>query len=233
MKTFSGYEMNSQKRFGMWLFVLALFGMICIADKPIQADSIPIYDVNGTLTITGNNVCGLSPCMETINFSFDYTYTFIGFEYLGEIVGTPSVSSYGALGSSFGGLTGPHSPFPFCQPNTNYMPMYNSGGDEIDLYACGNDQSTPAVPSFRTDLWGCTTVTCGNDFMLPGSGCQPGNGITCGALQIVGTVQEAVVAVPEGGTSPIYLAISFVPIGLAIRQSKRDRTRFDNTVPQC
>ena len=116
MKTIPHYEINSRKQFAVWLFVLALFGMICIADKPVQADSIPIYDIAGTLTIMGNNVCGLSPCTETINFSFDYTYTFNGFDYLGEIVGTPIVSSYGALGSSFGGLTGPHSPFHFANP---------------------------------------------------------------------------------------------------------------------
>jgi hypothetical protein len=242
MKTLLHYEMNSRKQslfvsasprfrpLGVFLFVLAVFGMVCIVDRPVRADSInnPLYDVNGRLTITGNDVCGLSPCTETIEFSFEYTYTLNGFEYLGEVVGTPSVSSYGALGSFFAGITSPQNPFPFCQPNTNYMPMFNSGGDEIDLYACGNYQSTPVAPSFRADLWGCQTVTCGNDFMPPGSFCEPGPSQDCGALQILGTVQENVVAVPEGGTSLMYLAISLVPIGLAIRQSKRESVHQRN-----
>jgi hypothetical protein len=220
MKTFLHYEMNLRKQLGLRMFVLAVFGMVCIANKPVQADSIPVYDVTGTLTVAGNNVCGLSPCKETIKFSFEYTYTYVSLlnAYLGGIVGTPSVSSYGVLGSSFSTVTSPHSPYPFCQPNTNYMPMYNSGADEIDLYACGNDQSAPAVPSFRGDLWHCQTATCLTDFAPPGTS-------RCDVGCINGVVQETVVAVPEGGASLMYLACSLLPIGLAIRYSQGGRAR--------
>jgi hypothetical protein len=220
MKTFLVRAFRQFWPLSLFLFALAVLGMVCIANKPVQADSIPVYDVTGTLTIAGNNVCGLSPCKETIKFSFEYTYTYFSSlnAYLGGIVGTPSVSSYGALGSSFSAMTGPHSPYPFCQPNTNYMPMYNSGSDEIDLYACGNDQSTPAVPSFRGDLWHCQTATCLTDFAPPGTN-------QCNVGCVMGTVQETVVAVPEGGASLMYVACSLVPIGLAMRQSKRHRAR--------
>jgi hypothetical protein len=205
----------------IFLFALAVFGLLCIADKTAQADSIPIWDVTGTLTITGNNVCGLSPCVETIKFSFDYTYTLVASEYVGELLGTASVSSYGALGSSFAGLYSPQNPFIFCQPNANYMPMFNSGGDEIDLYACGNAESTPAVPSFRGDLWHCVTASCITDFAPAGSD-------VCDTACVIGTVQESVapaVQVPEGGTALEYALMALLPIGFAIWHSKSVRVR--------
>jgi hypothetical protein len=102
------------------------------------------------------------------------------------------------------------------------MQMFNSGGDEIDLYACGNYLTAPVAPSFGTDLWQCYSATCATDFMPPGS-CDGGR--YCGIVELPGTVQETAVALPEGGTALSYLLISLVPITLAILHSQRERTQ--------
>jgi len=84
----TSYEMSSRQKSllvathrlqSLWVFAfaLAVFGMVCIADEPSEADSLnPLFDVSGTMAITGNNVCTPSPCTETINFSFQYGYSY-------------------------------------------------------------------------------------------------------------------------------------------------------------
>ena len=90
----------------VFLFTLAVFGAVCLANAPLRADPInPFYDVTGTMTITGNNVCTPSPCRETIDFSFLYGYNYnsaFGVYDAYVVPSSISVSSFGALGSSFG-----------------------------------------------------------------------------------------------------------------------------------
>jgi hypothetical protein len=210
----------------LFLVALALIGVVCTG-APVQAqgNSIPVWDVTATLTITGNNVCGGGPCTETLNYSFDYTYTYNATfdEYDGEIVGNPSVSSYGALGSSFSGLVYPFLRNSQCGPNVNYMDSFDSEGDEIDLYACGPGSSTPRIPSFGGDLFGCATQTCINDFAPSDYGCKTA---PCIGIFLVGSIQENVVQVPEGGTILGYCVISLASMGWA-GWDRRSRTRSE------
>ena len=90
----------------VFLFTLAVLGAVCLANAPLRADPInPFYDVTGTMTITGNNVCTPSPCRKTIDFSFLYGYNYnsaFGVYDAYVVPSSISVSSFGALGSSFG-----------------------------------------------------------------------------------------------------------------------------------
>lgn len=211
----------------MFLFTLAVLGMLCLANTPLQADPInSLYDVTGTMTITGNNVCTPSPCRETIDFSFLYGYNYnsaFGVYDAYVVPSSISVSSFGALGSSFGYSGQIGNPQPGCDTHAvigepadaNYMPFL-AGGTEIDLDACGNLQTTPVAPSFFvSELYSCGNATCESDFVPPSRmGVNPG-------IFLPGTVHTNVAAVPEGGTSLEYLAIALVPIGFAILWSRR------------
>ena len=206
----------------VFFFTLAVLGTVCIANTPVRADSL--YDVNGTMTINGNNVCTPSPCSETVNFSLVFGYTFNSDYqmYQGYVVSANS-SSVGVLGSSFAMLPAfignpnnvgnPISNSGCAGSDVNYIEFFDSPGDEIDLHACADLEPTPVAPTFGwTDLYSCATVTCLNDFRAPGVG---------NPLFLGGTLQTSVTAVPEGGASLGYLVISLAPIGLAIGLSKR------------
>lgn len=205
----------------MLLFLLAIVGI-----KPAQADSIgPLYDVSGTMAFTGNNDCTASPCSETLQFSFQFGYNYDADQNLYEgyaLPGTISVTSLGVLGTSFS-TNGHISPIgnvgPTCSGgDTNYMEFFNSAGtDEIDLHSCATYEPNPFVaPSFTwTDIYGCTSVDCANDF---------NSGHPFSGLFYSGTLQTNVVQVPEGGTVSEYCAISFLFIALAAWYSRRTRT---------
>jgi hypothetical protein len=203
------------------LVILAILGVICFSARQLQADSTPLYDVSGTMTINGNNVCTPSPCSETVQFSFEYGYTYdsSGNLYDGyALPGTINVNSFGALGSSFatnGLILNPGSVGPTCGAtrDNNYMEFKNST-DEIDLYFCALSELSPIAPSFAgTDLYGCGSVTCGTDFVPWGT---PFSGLFLG-----GTLQTNVVQVPEGGATFGYVVISLAVIGLAVFGSRR------------
>ena len=237
MRTFLHYEMTLRQQSSlvaaatrfhplcMVLFALAVFGMVCIADKPVLADSIVSpYAVTGTMTFTGNKVCGISPCTETINFAFDLGFTLNNGLYDATVIpGSMSVSSFGALGSSFGSSGGIAGISTSCGgEDNNYMGFLDSSGDEIDLHECGNLESTPVVPSFTApQLYGCQTATCENDF-VPSSLRDNSEGQL--GIMLPGTLRTNVVAVPEGGTCLLYLVCSFVPIGLATLHRRERRS---------
>ena len=72
------------------------FLLLLLASGALQARADTIYEIIGTLTIPGNSANpGVS---ETINYSFmlDYTNSFQGYY---PIVGTPTVTSFGPLGT--------------------------------------------------------------------------------------------------------------------------------------
>jgi hypothetical protein len=227
-KSFVLAAFGLQSLYGFF-FTLALLGTVCIANTPVRADSInnPLYDVTGTMTISGNPVCGYTRCSETINFSFLYGYNYFADvnEYYAYIVPSSiNVTSFGALGSSFtyNGIIGnvqpvcspPESPGTVQISDANYM-SFLSGGTNISLDACGNVLAAPVVPSFPlTELYACGTAACVSDF-VPAN--QNGNNL---GIFLAGSVQTSVTAVPEGGSMLGYLLISLAPIGLAIRQRR-------------
>lgn len=226
----------------VYFFALAALGAVCI-NTPLRADSInnPLYDVTGTMTISGNPVCGGAPCSETINFSLIYGYNYaldlagVGHYYA---YATPiAVTSFGDLGSAFtySGLignpqpappTGCGGPIPAGERaiiDANYMP-FSSGGTEIDLNACGNILANPVAPLFQsTVLYSCGTASCVTDFTSE-------TGDSTIGIFLTGTVQTTVTAVPEGGSMLSYLLISLAPIGLAMHLIKRNSART-STVP--
>ena len=220
--------------------ILASLLTVGITNTPLRADSTngPIYDVNGTMILTGNNVCTPSPCTETIQFSFQFGYQFTtlgGNFYSGyAIPGTISVTSSGNLGASFltnGVVFSPTvGPNPGCSGgDANFMEFLDAVGDEIDLHECGNLEQSPIAPSFSltSTLYGCATTTCINDFVPPSLHRQaPATG-----LFINGSAQTSVVAAPEGEAPMLgYLLISLAPIGLAICQRRGKGTNLNLAV---
>lgn len=204
-----------------YVVVLVLLGVICFGARHSQADSSPLYDLSGTMTINGNSVCTPSPCSETIQFSFEYGYNYDSSQDLYEgytVPGTMSVTSFGSLGSGFltsGYIFASGNVGPTCLGgDSNYMAFSNSSNaDEIDLHFCAIQETSPIAPSLTgTDLYGCTSSTCAKDFVPWGT---PFSGLFLG-----GTLETNVVQVPEGGTTFGYVVISLAAIGFVVFRSR-------------
>jgi hypothetical protein len=137
-----------------YALVLAVLGLICFSASKLRADSTPLYNVSGTMTINGNNVCTPSPCNETIQFSFQYGYTYDSAQNLYDgyaVPGTMSVTSFGNLGSAFattGYIFGSGNVGPTCLGgDSNYMEFSNPANtDEIDLHFCAVQETSPIAP---------------------------------------------------------------------------------------
>jgi hypothetical protein len=201
---------------------------------PAYADSILVasYAINGSLSLTGNNVCG-GPCVETLTYSFRLDYFAVTLAslkpafYVSDVpcvdglfsgqnstcyqaasVGPVLVSASGPLGS-FGdqgyGCCWFYQGF--------YMPFVNSQTtDEIDLYI-GNVVTDPAlgipVPyASWADPWMCASATCNNDF-------RNGATINTGTAEFTATR----IAVPEPSTVEL-VATGMLAIGLLMAASR-------------
>src|SRR5215467_3176503 len=209
---------------------LAIAWMVIVFNPHLHAQiqASPVWDVNGQIVLIGNNVCYPSPCTETVNFSFDYTYQYVGGTYFGQVVGTPSFTSIGPLGSNFYTITNPIEPEADCGFDTNYMEMLDRAGDEIDISTCGNAQSTPVTPTFPVaQLYRCDTAICITDF-APSYDCLSGSNV-CPGIFKQASVQATVVEVPEGGTTIEYCASSFAFIGCALFW-KRHKSLLNHSV---
>jgi hypothetical protein len=145
-----------------------LLAAFLLAALPSRADSL--YEVTGTATLTGNNVCG-GPCIETIDFTFDfdeglaaggygtlYTLTLVGQSNalsgplnLSPVAGGPVTAEPGAGG-----------------PATNYLAFFSSSGipiDEIDVWVSENLEPLPFIPGITgMDLYACNSAACIPDF---------------------------------------------------------------------
>jgi hypothetical protein len=158
---------------------------------PSRADSV--YEITGTATLTGNNVCG-GPCIETIDFTFDFTEqlaaTSYGNLYTLNLVGESSTSS-GPLDSLSLVLDKLLNPMPGTgSSNANYLAFQNSGIDEIDLWVNENDQPLPFIPTIAgTSLYGCNSAPCIADFCPSSFPCDT-SGQNFGIL-LDGTVTSA------------------------------------------
>jgi hypothetical protein len=188
-----------------------------------------LYVVNGSLTIVGNDVCS-GPCVETLNFSFDFSEKVdqFGLYELSIVPGTSSVVSFGPLGT-FGAPAGPFglNPGAAGNPSTNYI-QFRSGSaafSEIDIWASQNGLPKPFAPQIAgADLWACGTQACITDFCTAVLiGCAR-TAPPVYDIFLLGTVESEVtlVSAPEPGTLPL-LGIAFSALLLLRIRSKCSR----------
>ena len=168
---------------------IRLLLVLFVCAVPVAADTV--YQVTGSATITGNPVCGGSPCIETVNFSFlvDYLLVYPGAydPYVENLVSVISIGS-----------TGPLAPFNRMGAIADYFGFFNSAGDEIDVngpYADGSNAPAPFPDLRDSELYGCSVPAdpiCVHDFVPPG-------GPSFGHVRF-GTLRYSFSAVPEGST---------------------------------
>jgi hypothetical protein len=146
---------NSQFRS---FLVLVIFFLTCA--MPARADQV--YQVDGTITGTGNNVCSPSPCSVSVTFSFlfeIYNDPNTGINGL-LLPNSASASGSGSLGSLFtfnpGGWSG---------GNEGYIPIYDSNLDEIDLITALPPLDQPFQDFSTVEWYACHTVTCFTGFL--------------------------------------------------------------------
>lgn len=206
------------------LFFLVLTFVLSVGAVSSRADGIPVYLVAGSVTITGNDVCG-GPCTETIAFTFDVSFQrnlVAGNDVLPYVTNLTQTDSgnLGAFTSTslvppiFG--TGTGFPAGSCLGNENYVALGGAVGTEVDLFVCSTAGvatlfTTASVPSILGSggvLYGCATITCYNDLVLPcgspgaGFGCASGGTptIPAEAINQFAPAQYSVSMVPEPPT---------------------------------
>jgi hypothetical protein len=172
-------------------FLLLVFAiLLSTCAVPAHADGIPVYLVAGSITITGNDVCG-GVCTETIGFSFDVSFQ-PNPSQANEA--TPYVTNLTEIGSgnlgTFSGMFagGANAVGNACFGNENFVPLGSAAGMEVDLYMCSNagfqqgftTASIPTILGSGGELYSCSNITCYNDFVAPcgspkaGFGCNGG-----------------------------------------------------------
>lgn len=143
------------------------FLLLLLTLGAVQADADSVYEVIGTMTVPG-----YSPGVgETINYSFELDYvqpggpgTPVG----AELTGTPTVTSFGALGTAFSlGYLG----YP------DYIAFFESGVSGLALEIDLNGQFDPGIPGLPappptvlfSSLFACdpTQVAACSNFTVP------------------------------------------------------------------
>jgi hypothetical protein len=198
---------------------LVVIGPIGLPAVPAGATSFNpyTYNVEGQLSIFGNDVCTPSPCTETLDFSFHFQWVESGAGGIFQIYippGTATITASGPLGDQWRTVQGLfYSPY--------YFPMADQYGNEIDLDMPNLTFSeTPWIgPTFfGAELYACQTAACVDAFVDPiySDRQPPYYGIYLG-----GTVQyttERLDAVPEEGTLGL---LSLCLMGIALWQWKQ------------
>jgi hypothetical protein len=139
-----------------------------LAVLPTQADSLvgPAYNVVGSVTFSGNNVCG-GICSETVDFSFifqwvDTTGIFGPGIYGSYIPGSFSATQSGSMGSA--PITSPNDGHIYCCGPGTYIPLNAFNGEldlDVSLFGTGPDPGPPTV--FGAFLFSCNNE-CFNEF---------------------------------------------------------------------
>jgi len=204
-----------------WMLVAS---MLCLLAVPAMADGV--FDVTGSLTISGNDVCGGAACVETLDFSFEVTWVqFAPGQFNPEILPGTTASSSGPLGSF--APAGPGS------IANNFIQFFNTQGDEIDISVLNAPvASAPQALQLANGfgggyIYGCQTAVCVADFAPPGF-VPPAFG-----LFTLGTVQYTETAVPEASTI-LYLLIGLVLVSLVYwhRLGERGRPEPHDFLPR-
>jgi hypothetical protein len=201
--------MRSRLPFLVFVLILAS-GFIAI---PAHADDVMTYDMTGSFTLTGYNVCS-GPCTETIDFSSLLTLTPIAGEPGNYQDATSSAvfSATGALGDFNGG-------FGFAPAGGLDYVAFELGPDEIDMYVKNVYDKTSYLPSVNpigfgvAEFYTCASAACIADFF--NSGCS---GLGCiGAADgadATGGTMTLTAAVSEPSTLTLLLTGMFI-VGLA------------------
>ena len=175
--------------------VFALGCFVWLSAAPVRADGLPIflppsYTVSGALLIVGDNACSGLPCTETVAFSFDFGYQFLGKNFFVPYVAHLLANGSGALGSFTNSNAGPL----FVDPEMNHIGFGDTAGDEIDIHLSEFVVPAPVAPSIiAADLFSCATTTCLTDFapqLVPLGAPQLG-------IFLGGSVESRVTAIPE------------------------------------
>jgi hypothetical protein len=148
-------------RSSLLVLALALGGFSLVNAIAVRADSGPAYDINGQMTLTGNNDCG-GTCTEIISYSFvlsspqnpsSPSTQICAFEmYSGCVIGPIFTSSSGPLGF-FGSYS---QPFP---QHGFLLGFGNDQGDDVDMYFQPAGEGTPPV-ALQSNLYGCVSTAC-------------------------------------------------------------------------
>jgi hypothetical protein len=186
--------------------IVAFVFAVAFAPGSAKADGggvVDLYNVSGSLTITGNNACPPAPsCTEVVNFSF-----IIG-SVDEPIPNLPNNPYQAFIVSGTASSTGPLAPFNFdaagllpgndggeCgNGDCNRVTFFNSNGDEIDLHMQWASASAPITPVVSGgDLYECGAIgfgdpTCVQQMFNPNYDC---------CMFLDGTVQATVTPVAE------------------------------------
>ena len=207
--------------------VLVIVGILLAFCCASRADDI--FQVNGILTIVGNNACPPLPaCAETLNFSFsvdegpDTMDVPEGAYQLFTVAGSGSIESLGPLGQFSVPFTMIGNPA-FTDSgdgDNNYVAFTDADDDEIDIHffqGVGNSLFTPSVVT--ADLYGCGTATCTNEFSP-----FAGGSATAGEIGIFdfGEVSATVTPVPEISSASLLAVglLALVGLGIVRRRAK-------------
>lgn len=193
-----------------------LLGLVCLFFTiPAHADTM--YTVTGTVTLVGNNACGSSPCTQTIDFSFDFSYQF------NQTAGTYDAylsnlqtNWSGPLGNFTQDFTGQTT-----QMAQQYWPFADPAGDGIAIYLPSSAPTvlTPTAPTITgADLYVCGSSTCVTDFVPPD---QQSTTLPLTGLFVPASVQYTV-RTPEPATLSL-LAAGMLALGLVGAFSRKVR----------
>lgn len=209
------------------LLLAVVVVMICAV--PAVADAI--FDVTGSLTITGTNACG-GPCVETVDFSFDVTWDeFAPGEFNPVILPGAQVTSSGPLGSFMP---------PVGSIGNNFIALFDGLGspiqDEIDIDVLNAPIASSPQPLDLgpggiggADLYSCGTATCVTDFA---DAVFPNSGVPAFGIFLPGTVHYTETALPESSTlSYLLLALGLGLLGVFARRPMM--RRFRDIAPQA
>jgi hypothetical protein len=149
-----------------WSFAVACLLFLCAI--PASADSLvgPAYNVVGSVTFSGNNVCG-GICSETVNFSFifqwvDTTGVFGPGIYGSYIPGSFSATQSGSMGSA--PITSLNDGHIYCCGPGTYIPLQAFNGEldlDVSLFGTAPDPGPPTVSG--AFLFSCNNE-CFNEF---------------------------------------------------------------------
>jgi hypothetical protein len=203
--------------------VLVIVGILLAFCCTSRADDVSAqFQVNGILTIVGNNACPPLPaCAETLDFSFS-AYEAPGEFYPYQVFivpGSGDVESLGPLEEfSLGGGVGNLEPNDY--DDSNFVAFDNTNDDEIDIHLSLGQGFSPFTPSvISTDLYGCGTASCDADFSIFNSS---GTGEQLGIFRF-GEVSATVTPVPEINSASLLAAglLGLLGLGIVRRRAKQ------------